>query len=212
MTHRRPTPSRPAAPARPPVAAAATTAPALPVAALRAVLLALHLAALLAVTPGLAHAAAAPPRLSCAEGDGWPWSCVAECESSGDWHINTGNGFYGGLQFTQSTWEEHGGRAYAPRADLAPRERQIEIAERVLTTQGWRAWPVCSRRYGLSGRAHAVRPGDTLGSLARHYRVPGGWHALYEANLTVIGPDPNLLTPGTMLELPPDSATPPPPR
>lgn len=74
------------------------------------------------------------------------WDAVAQCESGGNWHINTGNGFYGGLQFTYSTWLGYGGGAYAPRADLATREQQIAIAERVLAGQGIGAWPVCGRR------------------------------------------------------------------
>ncbi|WP_406432823.1 transglycosylase family protein [Streptomyces sp. NBC_00631] len=83
------------------------------------------------------------------------WDKVAACESSGDWGINTGNGFYGGLQFTQSTWEAYGGTRYAPRADLATKDQQIAVAERVLDGQGPGAWPVCSVRAGLS------RGGDT---------------------------------------------------
>ncbi len=71
------------------------------------------------------------------------WSGVAQCESSGNWQINTGNGFYGGLQFQQSTWEEFGGLVYAERADLASPAQQIEIAEKVLDGQGIGAWPVC---------------------------------------------------------------------
>jgi len=78
------------------------------------------------------------------------WSGVAQCESGGNWHINTGNGFYGGLQFTPSTWRGYGGAAYAPRADLASREAQIAVAQRVLAGQGPGAWPVCSVRAGLS--------------------------------------------------------------
>src|SRR3954447_2361798 len=79
------------------------------------------------------------------------WSAVAACESGGDWSINTGNGFYGGLQFTQSTWLAFGGGAYASRADLASREQQIAIAEKVLAGQGWGAWPVCSVEAGVTG-------------------------------------------------------------
>jgi uncharacterized protein YabE (DUF348 family) len=71
------------------------------------------------------------------------WDAVAACESGGDWSINTGNGFYGGLQFTISTWDAYGGQAYAPRADLASRDAQISVAERVLASQGSGAWPVC---------------------------------------------------------------------
>jgi uncharacterized protein YabE (DUF348 family) len=74
------------------------------------------------------------------------WDALASCESSGDWAINTGNGFYGGVQFTQSTWESFGGLRYAPRADLATREEQIAIAELTRAGQGWGAWPVCSAR------------------------------------------------------------------
>ncbi|MET7571448.1 transglycosylase family protein [Streptomyces sp. NPDC005492] len=83
------------------------------------------------------------------------WNKVAACESSGDWSINTGNGYYGGLQFTQSTWEAYGGTVYARRADLATRDQQIAVAEKVLKGQGPGAWPVCSVRAGLT------RGGDT---------------------------------------------------
>ncbi|UXX92217.1 transglycosylase family protein [Streptomyces sp. AD2-2] len=78
------------------------------------------------------------------------WNKVAACESSGDWSINTGNGYFGGLQFTQSTWEAYGGTAYARRADLATRDQQIAVAEKVLKGQGPGAWPVCSVRAGLT--------------------------------------------------------------
>ncbi|WP_040837425.1 transglycosylase family protein [Nocardia brevicatena] len=70
------------------------------------------------------------------------WDAVAQCESSGNWSTNTGNGFYGGLQFTQSTWESHGGTGLASNAS---REEQIRVAENVLANQGPGAWPVCSR-------------------------------------------------------------------
>jgi LysM repeat protein len=79
------------------------------------------------------------------------WDALAECESGGDWDINTGNGYYGGVQFSQSTWEGFGGTEYAPRADLASRDQQIAIAERVLAAQGWSAWPTCSDQIGASG-------------------------------------------------------------
>lgn len=78
------------------------------------------------------------------------WDIVAKCESSGNWHINTGNGYYGGLQFTQSTWAAYGGKKYAARADLATKAQQINIAEKVLASQGPGAWPVCSLKAGLS--------------------------------------------------------------
>ncbi|WFB07420.1 transglycosylase family protein [Streptomyces sp. LX-29] len=95
------------------------------------------------------------------------WDKVAMCESTGNWSINTGNGFYGGLQFTQSTWEEFGGTAYASRADLATKDQQIAIAEKVLAVQGPGAWPVCSVKAGLTkgGPAPAISPdGDTATS------------------------------------------------
>ncbi len=78
------------------------------------------------------------------------WDTVAACESGNNWAINTGNGFYGGLQFTQQTWAGYGGTAYAPRADLASRDQQIAIAQRVLQGQGPGAWPVCGARAGLT--------------------------------------------------------------
>jgi Transglycosylase-like domain len=77
------------------------------------------------------------------------WDTIAACESGGNWAINTGNGYYGGLQFAQGTWEAHGGLAYAPRADLASPAEQIAVAERTLASQGWGAWPACSSRAGL---------------------------------------------------------------
>jgi uncharacterized protein YabE (DUF348 family) len=75
--------------------------------------------------------------------NGLNWDAVAQCESGGDWHINTGNGFYGGLQFDYSTWLSYGGGAYAPRADLATREEQIAVATRLYNARGSSPWPVC---------------------------------------------------------------------
>jgi hypothetical protein len=86
------------------------------------------------------HAAAAPDS---------EWDRVAACESGGNWGINTGNGYHGGLQFSQGTWAAHGGGEYASSANQATRDQQIAIAERVLATQGRGAWPVCG--HGLSG-------------------------------------------------------------
>lgn len=77
------------------------------------------------------------------------WDKLAECESSGNWSINTGNGYYGGLQFAASTWTGFGGDKYAPRADLATREEQIDIAKKVQEAQGWGAWPACTARLGI---------------------------------------------------------------
>jgi hypothetical protein len=70
------------------------------------------------------------------------WSGVAQCESGGNWSINTGHGIYGGLQFGQSTWDAYGGADYAPRADLATPTQQIAVAEKVLAGQGAGAWRV----------------------------------------------------------------------
>ncbi|MUL77709.1 transglycosylase family protein [Mycolicibacterium sp. CBMA 226] len=77
------------------------------------------------------------------------WDQVARCESGGNWAINTGNGYQGGLQFSQSTWSAHGGGEYAPAANMASKDQQIAVAERVLASQGRGAWPVCG--HGLSG-------------------------------------------------------------
>ncbi|WP_432104040.1 transglycosylase family protein [Streptomyces sp. bgisy091] len=87
------------------------------------------------------------------------WEKVAACESTGDWHINTGNGYYGGLQFTRSTWAAYGGTSYAARADLATKDQQIAVAEKVLEGQGPGAWPTCSVRAGLKKGGDA--PGVT---------------------------------------------------
>lgn len=81
------------------------------------------------------------------------WDRLVQCESTGNWAINTGNGFYGGVQFTQQTWMAFGGGKYAPRADLATREEQIDIARKTLAQQGWGAWPACSAKLGLYGSA-----------------------------------------------------------
>ncbi|MFE4974067.1 transglycosylase family protein [Kitasatospora sp. NPDC056651] len=78
------------------------------------------------------------------------WDAVAQCESGGNWSINTGNGFYGGLQFTSSTWKAYGGTAYASQANQASKGQQIAVAEKVLASQGPGAWPVCSKKAGLT--------------------------------------------------------------
>jgi resuscitation-promoting factor RpfB len=82
--------------------------------------------------------------------NGGTWDALSRCEAGGNWAINTGNGFYGGVQFDQNTWERNGGLRYAQRADLATREEQITIAEVTRARQGWGAWPVCSGRVGAS--------------------------------------------------------------
>ncbi|MEX3101407.1 transglycosylase [Streptomyces sp. V2] len=80
------------------------------------------------------------------------WDAVAQCESGNNWAINTGNGYYGGLQFSASTWAAYGGTAYAATANQATKSQQIEIAEKVLASQGKGAWPSCG--VGLSGASY----------------------------------------------------------
>lgn len=78
------------------------------------------------------------------------WDRLAQCEAGGNWAINTGNGYQGGLQFSPSTWSAYGGQEFAPTANLATREEQIVVGERTLAGQGWGAWPACSARLGLN--------------------------------------------------------------
>lgn len=85
----------------------------------------------------------ATPAPAVSGGGGLNWDGVASCESGGNWHINTGNGYYGGLQFSSSTWLANGGGAYAPRADLASRDQQIAIAMKLYAQSGSASWPVC---------------------------------------------------------------------
>ncbi|MGW3340229.1 transglycosylase family protein [Streptomyces sp. NPDC001009] len=91
--------------------------------------------------------------------DNGVWDRIAQCESGGNWSINTGNGYYGGLQFSAGTWRAYGGGAYAPTADQASRSAQIAVATKVQQAQGWGAWPVCSGRAGASGGAPASAAG-----------------------------------------------------
>lgn len=107
---------------------------------------------------GLAGTASAAPDST--------WDAVAQCESGGNWAINTGNGYYGGVQFSQSTWAEEGGTAYASRADLATKSEQIAIAEKTLADQGWGAWPVCSVQAGATGQSVTLRSSVDSGSSA----------------------------------------------
>ncbi|MFW6689553.1 transglycosylase family protein [Streptomyces sp. MAR4 CNX-425] len=104
------------------------------------------------LTPLALLATAAPAGAA----DSGVWDRIAQCESGGDWSINTGNGYYGGLQFAASTWEAYGGTAYAATADRASREQQIAVATKVQAAQGWGAWPHCSVEAGASGAAPAV--------------------------------------------------------
>ncbi|GHB53546.1 transglycosylase [Streptomyces viridiviolaceus] len=104
---------------------------------------------------------------SAAAADGAVWDRIAQCESGGNWHINTGNGYYGGLQFSASTWRAYGGTAYAPTADQASKSQQIAVATKVQRAQGWGAWPTCSARAGASGGAPAASgAGSVTGQVA----------------------------------------------
>ena len=153
------------------------------------------------------------------------WDRLAQCESSGRWDINTGNGYYGGLQFYQPTWASFGGGAYAARADLATREEQIAIAEKVLARQGWGAWPACTKKLGFTeahkagtptppggttapvrpttpapaaGGTYTVKAGDTLASIGRATGTT--WQKLYEVNRDRLS-SPNALKVGQQIRL-----------
>ena len=106
---------------------------------------AIGVGAALALSSGIGLAGATP-----AAAAPTVWDRVAQCESGGNWKINTGNGYYGGLQFAAGTWRGYGGQTYASQAHLATKTEQIAIARRVLAGQGPGAWPVCSRRAGLT--------------------------------------------------------------
>ncbi|MEU5060811.1 MULTISPECIES: transglycosylase family protein [unclassified Streptomyces] len=121
----------------------------------------------LIVAAGVAGSAIAIPLLgatSASAASTATWDKLAECESGGSWSADPGNGYYGGLQFSQETWENYGGLDFAPRADQASRSQQIAVAEKVLDDQGPRAWPVCSVTSGLTAddAAADVDPGAAL--------------------------------------------------
>jgi len=152
------------------------------------------------------------------------WDAVAQCESGGNWAINTGNGYYGGLQFSSSTWAAFGGHEYASNAHLATKAQQIAVAERTLDVQGPGAWPTCGKALDPSapgagaapaaapaplvapaaaptgGATYTVVAGDTLGKIAQQQGVAGGWQALYAANDQLSGP--NRISVGQVLQLP----------
>lgn len=86
------------------------------------------------------------------------WDAVAKCESGNNWHINTGNGYYGGLQFDRGTWLSNGGGQYASRADLASREQQIAIANILYSRRGLSPWPVCGKLGLTGGGSTAPKP------------------------------------------------------
>lgn len=155
------------------------------------------------------------------------WDDVAACESTGNWKINTGNGYYGGLQFSQQTWEGFGGTQYAARADLATKAQQVAVASEVLKVQGPGAWPVCSKKAGLTRgtvaekpkaaakkapapvqeagavkeTAYTVKPGDWLSKIARDRLGDiDRWPEIVAANRSIS--DPNLIFPGQHINLP----------
>ncbi|MFF8913800.1 transglycosylase family protein [Streptomyces sp. NPDC015032] len=118
------------------------------------------------VAAGVTGSAIAIPLLGAAgahAADATTWDRVAECESGGMWSADLGNGFYGGLQFSQETWKAYGGESYAERADLASRSQQIDVAEKVLEDRGPKAWPSCAVISGLTedGTLPGVDPGVT---------------------------------------------------
>jgi hypothetical protein len=125
------------------------------------------------------------------------WDRVAACESGGNWGINTGNGYHGGLQFSQGTWASHGGGEYASSANQATRDQQIAVAERVLASQGRGAWPVCGR--GLS----AASPRNVLADAPAPDPAPPAEPAAFEPPLP---PPPADLPPPA-----PEPPAPPPP-
>lgn len=92
----------------------------------------------------------APTATASAHTPSGKWDRLAQCESGGDWKISTGNGYYGGLQFSRDTWIAYGGGKKLPHR--TSRKHQIAVAERVLAVQGWNAWPACSRKLGFRRR------------------------------------------------------------
>ena len=116
------------------------------------------------------------------------WDQVARCESGGNWGINTGNGYHGGVQFSASTWASHGGGQYAPSAELATKDQQIAVAERVLATQGRGAWPVCG--------------GPLSGPTPREVPAPAGLDAPLDAPGVNGQPAPLAPPPATPLRRP----------
>ncbi|MFB9388930.1 transglycosylase family protein [Streptomyces coeruleoprunus] len=97
---------------------------------------------------------------SASAADGATWDRVAECETGGMWSADLGNGYYGGLQLSQETWQAYGGAEYAPRADLASRAQQIDVAERVLAARGAGAWETCAPIAGLTTGGAATPDAD----------------------------------------------------
>ena len=108
------------------------------------------------------------------------WDKLAQCESGGNWRINSGNGYYGGIQFNAGTWRAYGGSGMPHHASKA---QQIAVAERTLAAQGWNAWPSCSRKMGLRG--HAATPGKTAAPTAKKASAPATSKKATGGNYTV---------------------------
>ncbi|MCZ7459837.1 transglycosylase family protein [Streptomyces sp. WMMC940] len=120
------------------------------------------------------------------------WNRVADCESGGDWSANLGNGYYGGLQMSQETWEAYGGTAYAPRADLASSSEQISVAEMVLAAQGATAWQSCGVITGLGGggsESAGTPSADPLGDLVKGPSFGDGADSVPEPDAGASSPD-----------------------
>jgi resuscitation-promoting factor RpfA len=125
---------------------------------------------------------------------GSTWDAVAQCESGGNWHISTGNGYYGGLQFTLGTWHANGGSGN-PAA--ASRSEQIRVAENTLASQGPGAWPVCGPRAGLSrGGSHYSAPAPRSN---RSHAAPAPRHSTPKRPVPVSGPGSYTVVPGDTL-------------
>ena len=147
---------------------------------------ALAAGALIGTPTLLPHHSSTPQARAASDSD---WDSLAQCEAGGNWNTNTGNGFQGGLQFTQGTWQAYGGGQYAPTANGATREQQIAVGEKVLAGQGWGAWPACSSKLGLrSGstpRTAATSTGTTQSSTSSNTQV-----ATRDAKKSTPAPDP----------------------
>jgi resuscitation-promoting factor RpfA len=129
-----------------------------------------------AAVAGVATVAGGLATASSAQAGGTVWDRVAQCESGGNWSINTGNGYYGGLQFSDRTWDGFGGERYAATANRATKAQQITIAKKVLQVQGPGAWPTCGQRAGLTrangGAASAGSTSTTASRSATRTAVP----------------------------------------
>ncbi|MFI2348299.1 transglycosylase family protein [Streptomyces sp. NPDC019443] len=128
-----------------------------------------------AAIAGVTGAAVAAPLLgatSASAATASEWDQVAQCESGGNWSINTGNGYYGGLQFSASTWAAYGGTQYAASADQASKSQQIAVAEKVLAGQGKGAWPNCGVNLSNAAYGGAADAGTTQPAQPKRAEVP----------------------------------------